>query len=354
MAGHYRVIAPSAQVGQPEVKLGLIPGAGGTQRLPRLAGVAKAVEMCAFGAPVKAQEALAAGIVDRIIDGDLRAGAMAFAREIADKPFQKTRDRNEKLHRRSSDLRSRPRSSPQKIARPNGPASRHRRRRVRNQTPLRRRPRPRSRPLRRVPPLPAIESLHPRLFRRTRRNQNPRHLQQHPHLRNPPRGHHRRRHHGRRHRHGPSQRRDSGNHQRNHPRSARPRHDQHPPQLFAPAPRNRRAKTSADHSATNLRWFRSSRHHHRSRLRKSRSETTSLPRDRRHRETGVRPSHQHVVARYRPNRLRHPPPRNGHRTALLQPREYHAAGRDRPRQIDSPRSNRHRPGPHEKSRQRSA
>ena len=97
MAGHYRVIAPSAQVGQPEVKLGLIPGAGGTQRLPRLAGVAKAVEMCAFGAPVKAQEALAAGIVDRIVDGDLRTGAVAFAREIAAKPVRKTRDRQEKL-----------------------------------------------------------------------------------------------------------------------------------------------------------------------------------------------------------------------------------------------------------------
>ena len=54
MAGHYRVIAPTAQVGQPEVKLGLIPGMGGTQRLPRLAGFAKAVEMCAFGAPITA------------------------------------------------------------------------------------------------------------------------------------------------------------------------------------------------------------------------------------------------------------------------------------------------------------
>jgi 3-hydroxyacyl-CoA dehydrogenase len=92
MAGHYRLIAPGAQVGQPEVKLGLIPGAGGTQRLPRLAGVAKAVEMCAFGAPVKAQEALAAGIVDRIVNGDLRVGAVIFAREVADKPIRRTRD----------------------------------------------------------------------------------------------------------------------------------------------------------------------------------------------------------------------------------------------------------------------
>jgi 3-hydroxyacyl-CoA dehydrogenase len=97
MAGHYRVAVSSAQVGQPEVKLGIIPGAAGTQRLPRLAGVAKAVEMCAGGNPIKAEEALKFGIVDRIIDGDLLAGAIAFAREVAGKPVPKTRERNEKL-----------------------------------------------------------------------------------------------------------------------------------------------------------------------------------------------------------------------------------------------------------------
>src|SRR6478752_1517561 len=67
---HYRVAAPSAQVGQPEVKLGLIPGAGGTQRLPRLAGAAKAAEMCAGGQPIGAWEAHQCGIIDRIIEGD--------------------------------------------------------------------------------------------------------------------------------------------------------------------------------------------------------------------------------------------------------------------------------------------
>ena len=97
MAGHYRLISPTAQVGQPEVKLGLIPGAGGTQRLPRLAGVAQALQMCTFGAPITAHEALATGIVDRIIEGDLRAGALAFAREVAAKPVSRTGDRNEKL-----------------------------------------------------------------------------------------------------------------------------------------------------------------------------------------------------------------------------------------------------------------
>ena len=97
MAGHYRVASADAQVGQPEVKLGLIPGAAGTQRLPRLAGVAKALEMCAEGNPVKAKEALALGIVDRIIEGDLLKGAVAFAREVAGKSAPKTRDRNDKL-----------------------------------------------------------------------------------------------------------------------------------------------------------------------------------------------------------------------------------------------------------------
>lgn len=99
MAFHYRVAAGSAQVGQPEVKLGIIPGAAGTQRLPRLAGVAKAVEMCAFGEPVKAKDALEAGIVDRIIEGDLLTGAVAFAREVAAAGGTppKTRKRNEKL-----------------------------------------------------------------------------------------------------------------------------------------------------------------------------------------------------------------------------------------------------------------
>jgi 3-hydroxyacyl-CoA dehydrogenase len=97
MACHYRVAVSSAQVGQPEVKLGIIPGAAGTQRLPRLAGVAKAVEMCTTGNPVKAADALQFGIVDRIIEGDLLPGAIAFAREVAAKPAPKTRERNEKL-----------------------------------------------------------------------------------------------------------------------------------------------------------------------------------------------------------------------------------------------------------------
>src|SRR6266849_6075699 len=100
MGAHYRVAVASAQVGQPEVKLGLIPGAGGTQRLPRLAGVARAAEMCAMGEPVPAAEALQAGILDKIVAGDLLEGAIAFARALAIRgaPPRKTRDLAEKLN----------------------------------------------------------------------------------------------------------------------------------------------------------------------------------------------------------------------------------------------------------------
>jgi 3-hydroxyacyl-CoA dehydrogenase len=97
MAGHYRVSSPTAQVGQPEVKLGIIPGAAGTQRLPRLVGVAKAVEMCAEGKPVSAVEAAVLGLIDALIEGDLLAGAVSFTREVAGKPTPKTRERATKL-----------------------------------------------------------------------------------------------------------------------------------------------------------------------------------------------------------------------------------------------------------------
>ena len=99
MAGHYRVAVPDAQIGQPEVNLGIIPGAEGTQRLPRLVGVAAAVDLCVSGKPIRAPEALKLGLIDRVIEGDLLTGALAFAREIAEKggPLRKTRELTDKL-----------------------------------------------------------------------------------------------------------------------------------------------------------------------------------------------------------------------------------------------------------------
>jgi 3-hydroxyacyl-CoA dehydrogenase len=82
-ACHYRVATGDARVGQPEVLLGIIPGAGGTQRLPRLCGAEFALEMSTYGKPVEATKAKAAGIVDAIIDGDLLSGAVAFAHSKA-------------------------------------------------------------------------------------------------------------------------------------------------------------------------------------------------------------------------------------------------------------------------------
>src|SRR5436190_15668799 len=81
MACHYRVAVAAAKVGQPEVTLGIIPGAGGTQRLPRLCGAATALEMCTLGQHIPAARAMSEGIVDRVIEGDLLSGAIAFARE---------------------------------------------------------------------------------------------------------------------------------------------------------------------------------------------------------------------------------------------------------------------------------
>ncbi|MFO0461596.1 MAG: 3-hydroxyacyl-CoA dehydrogenase NAD-binding domain-containing protein [Burkholderiales bacterium] len=80
LACHYRVAAAGTQLGLPEVRRGLLPGGGGTQRLPRLVGVATALEMIVGGEPVDAARARAIGLVDEVVDGDVRAAAVAFAR----------------------------------------------------------------------------------------------------------------------------------------------------------------------------------------------------------------------------------------------------------------------------------
>lgn len=105
MACHYRVAAPGARVGQPEVTLGIIPGAGGTQRLPRLCGAALALELCTEGRPIAAPRAHEGGILDAVIEGDLLTGAIAFARARAaagDRVI--TRERQDRLADRDAAL----------------------------------------------------------------------------------------------------------------------------------------------------------------------------------------------------------------------------------------------------------
>ncbi|MCC5812981.1 MAG: enoyl-CoA hydratase/isomerase family protein [Ectothiorhodospiraceae bacterium] len=95
MACHYRVAVPTARVGLPEVTLGLLPGAAGTQRLPRLAGAEKALDMMLTGRAISAREAVQAGIVDELLEDELVPGALAFAEQVAQRndPLPRTSPR---------------------------------------------------------------------------------------------------------------------------------------------------------------------------------------------------------------------------------------------------------------------
>jgi len=99
LACHYRVSDKSAKLGTPEVKLGLLPGAGGTQRLPRVAGVPKALEMCATGSPIGAREAFDCGLVDRLVEGELIPHAVAYAEEVREvRPLPRSSQRQDRLN----------------------------------------------------------------------------------------------------------------------------------------------------------------------------------------------------------------------------------------------------------------
>ncbi len=96
---HFRVAAPGTRLGLPEIKLGLIPGAGGTQRLPRLIGMAKALPMILSGDPIDAKAALELGLVDTIVSGDVTTGAIEFARKLVSgkTPLRRARDIEDRL-----------------------------------------------------------------------------------------------------------------------------------------------------------------------------------------------------------------------------------------------------------------
>tara|TARA_B100000678_G_scaffold116618_1_gene97796 strand:- start:20102 stop:22159 length:2058 start_codon:yes stop_codon:yes gene_type:complete len=102
---HYRIAVPSAKVGLPEVKLGILPGAGGTQRLPRVVGVAEALPMIVQGNPINAKKAESIGLIDKIVDeGSLEAEAIAFAKSVADvKDIPRTGERTDKLKEAAAD-----------------------------------------------------------------------------------------------------------------------------------------------------------------------------------------------------------------------------------------------------------
>src|SRR5689334_5650176 len=94
LACHYRIASPKTQLGLPEVKLGILPGSGGTQRLPRIVPVSKAVQMMTTGNPISAEEALQLGLVDEVVQGDLLQAAVAYANKLVaeKKPLKRIRD----------------------------------------------------------------------------------------------------------------------------------------------------------------------------------------------------------------------------------------------------------------------
>ena len=106
LACHFRVAAPDTRLGLPEIKLGIIPGAGGTQRLPRLVGMDKAMAMIFSGEPIGAAEAHDAGLVDDVVTGDLLTAAVAFARRAAAerRPLRLVRDRDDKPAQARHDI----------------------------------------------------------------------------------------------------------------------------------------------------------------------------------------------------------------------------------------------------------
>ncbi|OGA41493.1 MAG: 3-hydroxyacyl-CoA dehydrogenase [Betaproteobacteria bacterium RIFCSPLOWO2_12_FULL_68_19] len=97
LACHYRIAAPRAQLGVPEVKLGILPGSGGTQRLPRLIPMAEAVQMMTSGNPIAAEKAKQLGLIDEVVLGDLLQEGIEFAKKVIGKPIRRVRDLKAKL-----------------------------------------------------------------------------------------------------------------------------------------------------------------------------------------------------------------------------------------------------------------
>ncbi len=214
-ACHFRVATKDAKVGQPEVLLGIIPGAGGTQRLPRLAGAELALEMCTDGKPVPAPKALAAGIIDRIVDGDLLTGAIAFAKAKARgrRDPEGARDRASAPTACKAGLeaceatRAALEEDRARACRRRSPPSRDR---GRPEAGVRRRLGPRARAVRRLRRLDRVEGAAASVLRRARGREGSRRPEGHAGQGDQARGGRRRRHDGRRHRDDLRERRHSG------------------------------------------------------------------------------------------------------------------------------------------------
>ncbi len=310
MACHYRVAVKDAKVGQPEVLLGIIPGAGGTQRLPRLAGVPLAIEMCTDGKPVPAPKAQ--GRRHRRRD---RRGRPADGRD---------RVREARARRPATGARrARSRSAPSQAARwtrrlPGGPcrarqvgarraraACGGRRHRSRPRARVRRRIGPRARAVRRLRRLDRVEGAAPPLLRRARSRQGAGRPQGHAGHRHPARRRRRRRHDGRRHRDELRERRHPGPPQGGGRRRAAARAGDDPQELRSDDVQgqdDRRAAREDDgahHADHHLRRLRPGRHRRRGGVREHGPEEEHVRGARARDAARLRARVEHVDARHR-------------------------------------------------------
>ena len=263
MAAHYRVAVASAQLGLPEVNLGIIPGAEGTQRLPRLVGVDTALTMIVSGRPVKAAEALQSGLIDRIVD-DLVPGAVAFAAEVAATggPHPRTSERRDKLpaaselpamvaaaHELAKKVRRHQHAPAAAIAAVEAAAT----------LPFDEGCRKRARAVLRADQVGAGAGDDLRVLRRARRGEGARRRQGHRGAAGLDGRDRRRRHDGQRHRHGVRQRRHHRGAHRHRAGRARPRDGHHPQelrQLGEEGPLHARSRRPSASAGSRRRWAR--------------------------------------------------------------------------------------------------
>ncbi len=244
LACHYRVATPDASIGLPEVKLGLIPGAGGTQRLPRAIGAEKALRMITSGNPIGAEDALDHGLIERIVERTSFQGALDFAHEVAERrSHPKLRDKEVALPLGAEPAAFFAAARQAVAARGAGPdraAQVRRCGRGGGTAPLRGRHAIRAPDLRRADQFDRIARAASCLLRRARRGEDSRPARGHADPADPHGGRARLRHHGRRHRHEFRERRHPGDGVRARAGRARSRHER-----SAAPPGRRRSRRAA-------------------------------------------------------------------------------------------------------------
>ena len=332
---HYRVVSPGAQIALPEVKLGILPGAGGTQRLPRAIGVEAALNMIVGGEPVKSEllaQIPGQRLFDRVIEGDLLDGAIAFANEIAAaRPLPMVRDLKAK-HVDGDAFFGFARNTVKAMAK-NFPAPARCVDAVEQatKTKFEEGMKYEREAFAALMLTPESKALRPRVLRRARRVEDPRRARIDARARDQQGRRDRRRHDGRRHRDELPQRRHAGGDAGDEAGGARQGHRHHPQELRvagqegqAEGRQVRRTHGAAvDHAV--VRGAGRRRPGDRGRVRGDRRQAEGVRAARRRDEAGRDPGVQHVDAGPRQDRVVHEAPAGRDRHALLQPGQRDAA-----------------------------